>query len=166
MPNRYEHIRSNPFYKLPTPLPGVTADKFLLAMFAAFDTYNQVLDVEHRGLHWTDKRTGLTFYEGLPDVSIGDLMFNKEVRRDIKQAVKSRSTKSKPLSLGDYYTSLITRSIILQVLNPVHRKDWIVKLYGEYWRQGFMSKNFRAKCLDPQNAEPASRFFNSPITRK
>ena len=164
--NPYDHIRNNPIYKIPTPLPGVTADKFLLSMFAAFDTYNRVLDVEHRGLHWTDKRTGLAFYNGLPDVSIGDLMFNKEVRRGIKAAVESRSTKSKPLSVGDYYNSLVARSIILQVLNPIHRKDWIVKVFGEYWRQGFMSSAFRAQCLDPQNAEPASRFFNTPINRK
>ena len=164
--NPYDHIRNNPIYRLPTPIPGVTADKLLLALFAAYDTYNRVLSVEHRGLHWTDKRTGLAFYNGLPDVSIGDLLFNREVKRSIKEAVQSRSTKAKPLSLGEYNLSLVTRSMLLQIMNPIHRKDWAFKIFGEFWRRGFMSRAFRNQCLDSQNSEPASRFFSAPINRK
>jgi len=161
MSDRYETFRTNRLFKAPAlVLPGLTIGDIALAFATLIDTRNKVILNENRGLHWTDKRTTLDFYKGFPDVSVASIFNDKEVHKLIAAAVKARGKDASPLTVAEYKRNLAIRSIILQVMNPIHRHDWFLKVAGEKLRKAVINvRQFIKMASDDANAEFATRFL-------
>jgi len=159
--DNYETFRTSKFFNVPAlVLPGVTIGDIALAFATLIDTRNKVIQNENRGLHWTDKRTTLDFYEGFPDVSVESIFNDKDVHKLIAAAVKARGKGTARLTVKEYKRNLAIRSIILQIMNPIHRKDWFMRLSGERLRKAAINvRQFIKMSSDETNAEYATRFL-------
>lgn len=161
MSDKYSTFRNHPMFKAPAlVLPKVTIGDIALAFATLIDTRNKVILNENRGLHWTDKRTELDFYKGFPDVSIEQIMNDEDTHKAITAAVKARGKDATPLTVAEYKRNLAIRSIILQIMNPVHRHDWFMKVAGEKLRKAVLDvRHFIEMATDATNAEFATRFL-------
>lgn len=159
--DKYELFRTHPLMKVWAPGLPVPIGHLGLALATLIDSRNSVILNENRGLHWTDKRTGLDFYQGYPDVSIYELKLNPDYKLGIRQALKARSKDAKPLSYEKYETNLIIRSCILQIMNPIHRKDLFFKMFGEGLRRAVINiRAFMDMALDVNNIEYTTKFLS------
>ena len=159
--DKYETFRTSKFFKVPAlVIPGVTIGDIALAFATLIDTRNKVIQNENRGLHWTDKRTTLDFYKGYPDVSVESIFNDEDVHKLIAAAVKARGKGTSRLTVKEYKRNLAIRSIILQIMNPIHRKDWFLKVSGEKLRKAVLNvRQFIKMASDESNAEYATRFL-------
>lgn len=130
----------------------------LLAACTPF-SWNQTLGLEHRGLHFTDKRftelTGIVFIAGMPYCSVFEL-FTPQIRRAIEIAISKRGPKASKLTVAQYQLSLISRCVRLQIENSSLRKDWLFKRIGE---------RLRMICLPKRRAKRFMGFASDPMNK-
>ena len=161
MSDRYEVFRKSKILNVPSlVLPGLTVGDIALSLSTLVDSRNKVTLIENRGLHQTDKRTGLPFYGGFPDVSVADIYGNAAFDKQIRLAVQGRGEDTTPLTVAEYKKNLMIRSLILQIINPIHRHDWVIKVTGERIRKVLNDPHsFIRMALEPSNVEFVSRFL-------
>ena len=133
---------------------GTSFNLLLAAM--SNKNYNTVTGqlVEHRGLHWNDKRfgalTGIEFVGGHPRCSYFKLNMHK---KEAAIANRGRSAKAKKISDSDYFNSLLIRWFRGVIQNPVLRFD-LGKRLCEKLRS--VNQKFVKFAMKPQNAQAAA----------
>ena len=151
----YGALRRNPVYN--APMWSVKVADIICAL--SQDSGNKTSGhlVEHRGLHFTDKRfaveSNINFIKGVPMASVTEIRRN---RKAMATAISKRGKTSKKLNVPDYEMSLIVRSIRGQVLNPILRIDYFAhyKKVIERMRSvafGSNNKRFLNMACNPAN---------------
>jgi len=112
--------------------------------------------LEHRGLHWTDKRfselTGITFVKGVPHCSIFQILSRT---KEANQVVSDRKYAMNKITGPEYMRSLLIRNLRGQILNPILRVDLATRLL-EKLRRNSMSNRFVRFAMQPNNAQAAA----------
>lgn len=112
--------------------------------------------LEHRGLHWTDKRfsmlTGIPFVKGVPHCSIFQILLHT---KEANQAVSARKYSVNKITGPEYIRSLLIRNLRGQILNPILRVDLAARLL-EKLRRNSMNNKFVRFAMQPNNAQSAA----------
>ena len=148
---QFAAMHGNPLYRV--PLLNTTLGNVISAMSKKnWTTVTGGLD--HRGLHWTDKRftelTGITFIKSCPNCSLFEIL---DSNHKAAQAVKSRSKSSKKINSAQYMQSLVIRNLRGQIQNPVLRHNYAQKLM-ETLRS--TSQRWVRLAMNPRNAQTAA----------
>jgi hypothetical protein len=149
----FRELHTSPAHKL--PLFGVNLSTIIAAMSPS--SGNTVTGgLEHRGLHWTDKRfsllTGIPFVKGIPTCSFFQIMSRT---KEANQAVAGRKHATKKITGTEYVRSLMIRNIRGQILNPVLRVDLATRLL-EKLRRNSLTNKFVRFAMKPNNAQTAA----------
>ena len=149
----FAEMHRNPIYQI--NIVGTTLNNVIAAM----STLNGNIvtgGLEHRGLHWTDKRftllTGIQFMGKTPVCSLFRLL---DCNKQAAVAVKGRKLASHKITGSEYMRSLIIRCLRGQILNPILRFDHGMKLL-EKLRRSSMNNKFVRKAIKPHNAQTAA----------
>lgn len=149
----FAEMHRNPAYNI--NVLGTTLGNVIAAM-STLSGNTVTGGIEHRGLHWTDKRfslyTGISFIGKTPVCSLFRLLSCSE---EAGKAVKGRKQATYNISGSEYMRSLVIRCLRGQILNPIVRFDLAAKLL-EKLRKGAMDNKFVRQAIKPQNAQSAA----------
>ena len=148
---QFAAMHGNPLYRV--PLLNTTLGNVISAMSKKnWTTVTGGLD--HRGLHWTDKRfsalSGIQFVAGYPHCSLFEILDSND---EVTQAVKSRSKSSKKITKNQYMQSLVIRNLRGQIQNPVLRVGYAQKLMEKLRAT---SQRWVRLAMNPRNAQTAA----------
>lgn len=149
----FKNMRNNRLYN--ASVLGTTLANVLSAMSPSSGLIVTGGTVDGRGLTPTDNRfsklTGIEFIGKYPHCSLFALM---KCAKQANVAVAGRKYAKKPLTGQQYLQSLIIRNLRGQILNPVLRIDYAVRLL-EKLRKSAMSNKFVVQAMKPHNAPAA-----------
>lgn len=115
--------------------------------------------LEHRGIHWTDKRyeklTGIQFIGKHPKASIFQILTHK---KEAAKAVNGRRYAKTKMTAREYMDSLIIRCLRGQILNPILRVDHAMRLL-EKLRKSAMNNKFVRQAIKPHNAKAVANLI-------
>lgn len=138
------------------PVLGTTLANVLCAMSPLSGNTTSGGVTEHRGIHWTDKRfsafTGIQFVGKYPFASLFEIVSRK---KEADMAVKGRKYATTKMTTKQYMQSLVIRCLRGQILNPVLRIDYAVRLL-EKLRKAAMNNKFVRSAIQPHNAQAAA----------
>ena len=116
----YKGLATNPVFRI--PMFDTTIGDLICAMSA--DSMNKTNGgfIDHRGLHWLDKRfsaaSGIQMIKGVPMATPSVIRDN---RLAMQTAINGKGKNTKQITVPHYERSLIIRTIRAQILNPILR---------------------------------------------
>ena len=118
----YKGLATNPVFRI--PMFDTTVGDLICAMSA--DSMNKTNGgfLDHRGLHWLDKRfsaaSGIKMIKGVPMATPSEIRMNRPA---MTVAIKGKGKNTKTVTLPHYERSLVIRTVRAQILNPILRLD-------------------------------------------
>lgn len=118
----YQGLATNPAFRI--PMFDTTVGDLICAMSG--DSMNKTNGgfIDHRGLHWLDKRfsaaSGIKMIKGIPMATPTEIRRN---RTAMATAIKGKGKNTKAIKQSHYERSLVIRTIRAQILNPILRLE-------------------------------------------
>jgi hypothetical protein len=152
----YKGLATNPVFRI--PMFDTTIGDLICAMSA--DSMNKTNGgyIDHRGLHWLDKRfsaaSGIQMIKGVPMATPAEIRKNRPAQI---VAIKGKGKNTKEIKQPHYERSLVIRSIRAQILNPIMRLEgWaMITKVAERLRSMALRPNsrFLKMAANPMNVQ-------------